>query len=136
MFKLFLVSLLGEILLVEGLACNWGTRATHPLPPDIGVKLMKDNGIDKVKLFEVVPEVMKALGNSGIQVMVGIPNELLAPLASSVRVAEDWVSQNVSTYISRNGVDVRLVFVLLYFGINGVNLVRIKHCSLNLKHMH
>ncbi|KAL3532759.1 hypothetical protein ACH5RR_006280 [Cinchona calisaya] len=111
MFKLFLVSLLGKILIAEGLACNWGTRATHPLPPDIVAKLMKDNGIKKVKLFEVVPEVMKALGNTGIEVMVGIPNELLAPLASSVRVAEDWVSQNVSTYISKNGVDVRYVAI-------------------------
>ncbi|XP_027070329.1 glucan endo-1,3-beta-glucosidase 5 [Coffea arabica] len=110
-FKLFLVCLLGEVLMAEGLACNWGTRVTHPLPPDIAVKLMKDNGIDKVKLFEVVPDVMGALGNSGIQVMVGIPNDMLASLASSVRVAEDWVTQNVSRYVSRNGVDIRYVAI-------------------------
>ncbi|CAI9098425.1 OLC1v1035069C1 [Oldenlandia corymbosa var. corymbosa] len=109
--KILLVCLVGEFVIAEGLAVNWGTRASHPLPPDIVVKLMKDNGIDKVKLFEVVPEAMEALGNSGIQVMVGIPNELLAPLASSVRVAEDWVSQNVSSYISRYGVDVRYVAI-------------------------
>lgn len=120
MFKLFLVSLLGEILIVEGLACNWGTQATHLLPPDITVKLMRDNGINKVKLFEVVPEVMKALGKSGIQVMVGISNDLLAPLASSVRAAEDWVSKNVSTYISKNGVDVRLVLAFLFFFWNNI----------------
>lgn len=97
------------IVIVEGggLACNWGLRSTHPLPPKIVVKLMKDNGIDKVKLFEADPEALKALGNSGIQVMVGIPNDLLAPLASSVGIAEDWVSQNVSSYISTNGVDIR-----------------------------
>ncbi|XP_057468496.1 glucan endo-1,3-beta-glucosidase 5-like [Actinidia eriantha] len=94
-----------------GLACNWGLRATHPLPPNIVVKLLKDNGFDKVKLFEADPGALKALGNSGIQVMVGIPNELLAPLASSVRRAEDWVSQNVSSYISKIGVDIRYVAV-------------------------
>ncbi|KAH7850880.1 hypothetical protein Vadar_004145 [Vaccinium darrowii] len=101
------------IVIVEGagLACNWGLRSTHPLPPKIVVKLMKDNGIDKVKLFEADPEALKALGNSGIQVMVGIPNDLLAPLASSVGIAEDWVSQNVSSYISTNGVDIRYVAV-------------------------
>lgn len=110
-FKLFLVCLLGEILMVEGLACNWGTRASHPLPPDIVVKLMKDNGFDKVKMFEVVPEAMEALGSSGIQVMVGIPNDMLASLASSVRVAEDWVTQNVSKHISRSGVDIRYVAI-------------------------
>uniref|UniRef100_A0A2N9EES3 glucan endo-1,3-beta-D-glucosidase n=1 Tax=Fagus sylvatica TaxID=28930 RepID=A0A2N9EES3_FAGSY len=94
-----------------GLGCNWGTRLTHPLPPNIVVKLMKDNGFDKVKLFEADPGALKALGRSGIKVMLGIPNEFLAPLASSVRVAEDWVAQNVSSYISKNGVDIRYVAV-------------------------
>ncbi|KAE9448912.1 hypothetical protein C3L33_19224, partial [Rhododendron williamsianum] len=94
-----------------GLACNWGLQATHPLPPKIVVKLMKDNGFEKVKLFEADPEALKALGNSGIQVMLGIPNDFLAPLASSVRIAEDWVSQNVSSYISKTGVDIRYVAV-------------------------
>ncbi|XP_057958848.1 glucan endo-1,3-beta-glucosidase 5-like [Malania oleifera] len=96
---------------VEGLSCNWGTRSTHPLPPSIAVRLMKDNGFNKVKLFEAEPGPLKALGNSGIQVMLGIPNDFLAPLAAGVRFAEDWVAQNVSTYISTHGVDIRYVAV-------------------------
>lgn len=99
--------LVKRVLGVGGLACNWGTRSTHPLPPTIVVKLLKDNGFSKVKLFEADPGALQALGRTGIQVMVGIPNELLAPLASSVTVAENWVSKNVSSYISRNGVDIR-----------------------------
>lgn len=97
---------------VMGLACNWGTRATHPLPPNIVVKLMKENGFDKVKLFEAEPGPLRALGNTGIQVMLGIPNDFLEPLASSVRFAEDWVSQNVSSYISKSGVDIRYFYLL------------------------
>ncbi|XP_071740710.1 glucan endo-1,3-beta-glucosidase 5-like [Rutidosis leptorrhynchoides] len=98
------------ILLVHGLGVNWGTMATHPLSPNIVVKLMKDNGFNKVKLFEAEPRVLEALRNSGIQVMVGIPNDLLAPLASGVTVAEEWVTRNVSAYVSR-GVDIRYVAV-------------------------
>ncbi|OMO86410.1 Glycoside hydrolase, family 17 [Corchorus olitorius] len=94
-----------------GLACNWGLQSTHPLPPSIVVKLLKDNGFTKVKLFEADPGALKALGRSGIQVMVGIPNDMLAGLASSVRNAEAWVQQNVSNYISRYGTDIRLVAV-------------------------
>ncbi|KAL8040133.1 hypothetical protein ABFX02_10G078900 [Erythranthe guttata] len=105
------VFLFGDRLFVDGLGCNWGTQATHPLRPDIVVKLMKDNGFDKVKLFEADPGAMLALGRSGIQVMVGIPNDMLASLASSVRVAEDWVSHNVSYYLSNKGVDIRYVAV-------------------------
>lgn len=91
----------------NGFACNWGTRLTHPLTPQITVKLMKDNGFKQVKLFEADPAALKALGNSGIQVMVGIPNDLLATLASNVDAAIAWVNQNVSSYISKNGVDIR-----------------------------
>ncbi|KDP33989.1 hypothetical protein JCGZ_07560 [Jatropha curcas] len=96
---------------VKGLACNWGTQTTHPLQPSIVVRLLKENGFDKVKLFEADPGALKALGHSGIQVMVGIPNDLLGPLSSSVQAAINWVQQNVSDYISKHGVDIRYVAV-------------------------
>ncbi|KAK6147545.1 hypothetical protein DH2020_018457 [Rehmannia glutinosa] len=103
--------IIGGHLYVDGLGCNWGLQATHPLSPDIVVQLMKDNGFNKVKLFEADPGAMEALGRSGIQVMVGIPNDMLAGLANSVRAAEEWVQQNVSNYLSRRGVDIRYVAV-------------------------
>ncbi|XVE97808.1 hypothetical protein REPUB_Repub03eG0050800 [Reevesia pubescens] len=96
---------------VLGLACNWGLQSTHPLPPNIVVRLMEDNGFNKVKLFEADPGALKALGRSGIQVMVGIQNDMLASMASSVRNAEAWVQQNVSNYISNYGTDIRYVAV-------------------------
>ncbi|GLT25668.1 hypothetical protein SLA2020_007840 [Shorea laevis] len=96
---------------VQGMAINWGTRSTHPLPPNIVVKLLKDNGFNKVKLFEAEPGALKALGRTGIQVMVGIPNDLLAPLASSVTNAVNWVQQNVSNYISKYGTNISYVAV-------------------------
>ncbi|KAM3394339.1 glucan endo-1,3-beta-glucosidase 5 [Capsicum galapagoense] len=97
--------------IAEGLGVNWGTRATHPLPPDIVVKMLKENGFNKVKLFEADPGVLKALGRSGVQVMVGIPNDMLATLSANVRAAEQWVQQNVSSFISKNGVNIRYVAV-------------------------
>lgn len=115
-FLLFCIIVDHESLAIKGVlgfACNWGTRSTHPLPPNIAVKLLKDNGFDKVKLFEADPGALKALGKTGIQVMVGIPNEFLAPLASSVRVAEEWVARNVSSFVSSFGVDIRYKFDFL-----------------------
>ncbi|KAL6560078.1 hypothetical protein OROHE_006316 [Orobanche hederae] len=112
LFTMILLPMLSECLLVHGaLGCNWGLQAVHPLSPDIVVQLMKDNGFNKVKLFEADPGAMEALGRSGIQVMVGIPNDMLAGIASSVRVAEEWVQQNVSNYLSRRGVDIRYIAV-------------------------
>ncbi|KAJ8758571.1 hypothetical protein K2173_000292 [Erythroxylum novogranatense] len=99
------------VALVNGIGVNWGTQATHPLPASTVVRMLKDNGFQKVKLFDADSSSLKALGNSGIQVMVGIPNDMLATLASSVEAAEKWVSQNVSTHVSSNGVDIRYVAV-------------------------
>ncbi|KDP39750.1 hypothetical protein JCGZ_02770 [Jatropha curcas] len=96
---------------VSCIGANWGTQATHPLPPDTVVRLLLDNRIQKVKLFDADYDTLRALGKSGIEVMVGIPNDLLASMASSVKAAEKWVSKNVSTHISTNNVNIRYVAV-------------------------
>ncbi|XP_010099734.2 glucan endo-1,3-beta-glucosidase 6 [Morus notabilis] len=96
---------------VSGIGANWGTQASHPLPPDIVVRLLKENGFQKVKLFDADYDTLRALGRSGIEVMVGIPNDMLSSLASSVKAAEKWVSKNVSTHISSNNVNIRYVAV-------------------------
>ncbi|XVE71422.1 hypothetical protein DITRI_Ditri10aG0148800 [Diplodiscus trichospermus] len=106
--------LLHMILLISpasGIGVNWGTQATHPLPPSTVVRMLRDNGFQKVKLFEADANILKALGKSGIQVMVGIPNDMLLTLANSVEAAEDWVTQNVSSHVSSNAVDIRYVAV-------------------------
>src|ERR1044072_7115244 len=80
---------------VEGLGVNWGTQATHQLPPATVVQLMKDNGIQKVKLFDADDSTMSALAGSGIEVMVAIPNNQLTVMNDYGR-AKDWVRKNVT----------------------------------------
>lgn len=109
------IGLLSLVSVVSGLGpgigANWGTQATHPLPPDTVVRMLRENGIRRVKLFDADYDTLRALGKSGIQVMVGIPNDMLATLASSMKAAEKWVSKNVSAHISTNKVDIRYVAV-------------------------
>ena len=93
--------------LVNGIGVNWGTQLTHPLPASTIVKMLKDNGIQKVKLFDADPDILNALKKSGIQVMVGIPNDMLYTLANNMQAAEKWVSKNVSAHVSSGGVDIR-----------------------------
>ncbi|KAF2296833.1 hypothetical protein GH714_006492 [Hevea brasiliensis] len=106
-----LISLLSVVSTVSGIGANWGTQATHPLPPDTVVRLLRDNGIQKVKLFDADYDTLRALGKSNIEVMVGIPNDMLLSLATSMKAAEKWVSKNVSTHISTNNVNIRYVAV-------------------------
>lgn len=109
----------------SAIGVNWGIQSSHPLPPSIVVRMLKDNGIQKVKLFEADAGIMKALKKSGIQVMVGIPNDLLNGLAGSEKTAEDWVSKNVSQFVN-DGVDVRLIIKSLLISL--INFVHVSSC--------
>ena len=91
----------------EGLGVNWGTQASHPLPPKVVVQLLKDNGINKVKLFETNPEAMKALAGSGVEVMLAIPNDMLHRIAGDSAAARDWVKRNVKRFDFDGGVVIK-----------------------------
>ncbi|XP_074590534.1 glucan endo-1,3-beta-glucosidase 6-like [Curcuma longa] len=107
---LALASLIWSARCAAAIGANWGTQASHQLPPSTVVQMLRDNGIDKVKLFDAEAGPMRALAKTGIQVMVGIPNDMLAGLATDEKAAERWVSKNASRYID-DGVDVRFVAV-------------------------
>jgi hypothetical protein len=47
-----------------------------------------NNRIKKVKLYDTDYEAMKALGNFGIEFMVGIRNHMLQSLTTNVKVVE------------------------------------------------
>ncbi|CAN1753304.1 Glucan endo-1,3-beta-glucosidase 5 [Linum perenne] len=88
----------------SAIGVNWGTVSFHRLKPSTVVDLLKDNKIGKVKLFDADPGSLQALMGSGIQVMVGIPNEMLSTISSSTTAADLWVRQNVSRYVVKGGV--------------------------------
>lgn len=92
---------------VNGLGVNWGTQAIHPLPPTIVSKLLQDNGIKKVKLFDADQATMSALSGTGIEVMVGIPNNMLSTIAGDYSAAKQWVKQNVTRYDFSGGVTIK-----------------------------
>lgn len=95
---------------VEGLGVNWGTMATHKLPPDTVVQLLKDNGIQKVKLFDAEQSTMSALAGTSIEVMVAIPNDQLQVMANYAH-AKEWVRRNVTRYNFNGGVNIKYVAV-------------------------
>lgn len=95
----------------SAIGVNWGILSFHKLKPSIVVHLLKDNKISKVKLFDADPDCIQALMGSGIQVMLGIPNEMLPLFSSSTDASDLWVRRNVSRYVVKNGVDIRYIAV-------------------------
>ncbi|PRQ34637.1 putative glucan endo-1,3-beta-D-glucosidase [Rosa chinensis] len=90
---------------------NWGTTASHPLPPAKVVELLKSNNITRVKLFDADPLVLEALSGSNLGVTVGIPNGLLRSLNSSKKAAQSWVHDNVTRYVSSGDSRVKIEYV-------------------------
>lgn len=112
-----------SVLMVDAaIGVNWGTLSSHRLQPSIVVDLMKDNKISKVKLFDADPTVLRALVGSGIQVMLGIPNDMLGLLGSSPAASDLWVSQNVSRYLVKGGVDIRYFWVFMGLNLDSFSL--------------
>lgn len=101
-------------VLVEGLGVNWGTMATHQLPPDTVVQMLKDNGFQKVKLFDADESTMSALAGTSIEVMVAIPNNQLAEM-NDYHKAKQWVKRNVTRYNFKGGVNIKYDFYFLCF---------------------
>lgn len=104
------------VVCVGGIGANWGTQTSHPIPPNTVVQMLKNNGFQKVKLFDADEGILNALKRSGLEVMVGIPNDMLAVLAASTKAAQNWVSKNVSEYIN-DGVNIRCFFFLRFCSI-------------------
>ncbi|KAF9591278.1 hypothetical protein IFM89_003229 [Coptis chinensis] len=112
-FGYFLLSLfIGLVCFgnVDGLGMNWGTMASHKLPPKVVVQMLKDNGFTKVKLFDADEDTMKGLAGSDMEVMVAIPNGQLDAM-TDYDTAKKWVAKNVTRYNFKGGVNVKYVAV-------------------------
>ncbi|XP_073296536.1 glucan endo-1,3-beta-glucosidase 3-like [Primulina huaijiensis] len=77
---------------------NYG-RIANDLPSATKVvQLLKSQGLDRVKVYDTDPAVLKALSGSGIRVTVNLPNELLSSAARRKSFASWWVLRNVAAY--------------------------------------
>lgn len=91
----------------DGLGVNWGTQMAQNLHPSIVVQLLKDNKIDKVNLFDSDHLTVKHFAGTGIEVMLGIPNNQLSKFADDFGHAKDWVKENVTDLLKDGGVDIK-----------------------------
>ncbi|XP_022716845.1 glucan endo-1,3-beta-glucosidase 12-like [Durio zibethinus] len=77
---------------------NYGRVANNLPSPDKVVELLKAQGLTKVKLYDTDATVLTALGNSGINVVVALANELLASAAADQSFADNWVQSNIAKF--------------------------------------
>ncbi|CDY20780.1 BnaA02g09200D [Brassica napus] len=77
---------------------NYGRIANNLPAPEKVVELLKSQGINRVKLYDTDSSVLTALANSGIKVVVSLPNENLSAAAADQSYTDAWVQDNVKKY--------------------------------------
>ncbi|KAL0552812.1 hypothetical protein IC582_011939 [Cucumis melo] len=113
-FRILLVLLLLLLMIVpngSSVGVNWGTMATHQLPPEKVVKMLQENGFHKLKLFEADDRILEALIGTDIEVMLAIPNSMLFLMSQDPQAAASWVDSNVTAYTYHGGVKIKYVAV-------------------------
>ncbi|KAG4213860.1 hypothetical protein ERO13_A01G083600v2 [Gossypium hirsutum] len=99
-FFSFLILFLSAIAVSDAgsVGINYGRVADNLPPPDKVVQLLKSQGVAKVKIFDSDSAVLTALANSGISVVVCLPNEQLASAANDQSFSDGWVQANIAKY--------------------------------------
>ncbi|KAJ8441977.1 hypothetical protein Cgig2_020122 [Carnegiea gigantea] len=77
---------------------NYGQVADNLPPPESTAKLLQSTTISKVRLYGADPNIIKALANTGIGIVIGAANGDIPALASDPGHASQWVGSNVLPY--------------------------------------
>ncbi|KAK8481813.1 hypothetical protein V6N13_029773 [Hibiscus sabdariffa] len=76
-------------------------RVANNLPPTSEVvNILKTNGISNVRIFDPDPVTLQSFSGTGINLMTGVPNEVLPSLASGTpSSALQWLQTNIFAHI-------------------------------------
>ncbi|EHA8587251.1 Glucan endo-1,3-beta-glucosidase 4 [Cocos nucifera] len=63
------------------------------------VSVLQAQQIKHVRLFDADHQMLNALANTGIDVMVGIPNDRLPVIGKSQEAAVDWINKTIAAFL-------------------------------------
>ncbi|KAK3016737.1 hypothetical protein RJ639_006715 [Escallonia herrerae] len=94
---------------VHSIGVNYGTLGNDLPPPAAVAQFLKDKTIiDRVKLFDVNPDILRAFANTGILVTVTVPNGEI-PGLTDIRNARRWVAANIKPFYPQTKINYILV---------------------------
>ncbi|XP_076889564.1 glucan endo-1,3-beta-glucosidase 13-like [Bidens hawaiensis] len=76
----------------------YGRNADDLPTPDKAVDLIKAQNINSVRIYDSNIQVLKAFANTGIELMVGIPNSDLLPFSQFQSNADTWLKNSILPY--------------------------------------
>ncbi|OVA13855.1 Glycoside hydrolase [Macleaya cordata] len=90
---------LGEVRGFTGTyGINYGRIADNIPSPERVVKLLKAAKIKNVRIYDADHSVLKAFRGSGLDLVIGLPNEYLKDMSADADHAMNWVKENVQQF--------------------------------------
>lgn len=74
---------------------NYGQLGNNLPTPTTSVTLIKNIKAKRVKIYDANPQILKALENTGLQVSIMLPNELITNISSNQTLSNQWVQSNL-----------------------------------------
>ncbi|CAN6197358.1 unnamed protein product [Urochloa humidicola] len=110
LLSLFLLLIASAPDAATAIGVNYGTKGDNlPPPSKVASFLANRTRIDRVKLFDTNPDIIRAFAGTGISLVVTAANGDIPNLATSKDGAAAWVSTNISPYYPST--DISLVAV-------------------------
>ncbi|KAM7494903.1 hypothetical protein LguiB_029512 [Lonicera macranthoides] len=89
------------ITAVNSIGVNYGTLGDNLPPPAQVAQFLKDKTyIDRIKIFDTNPEILRAFADTGILVSVTVPNGEI-PSLTDLRFARRWVGTHIKPFYPR-----------------------------------
>lgn len=99
----FIISLL-RLTAAWRIGVNYGTVAENlPPPPQVAEFLKTKTTIDKIKLFDANPDIVRAFANTGIAVTITVPNGEI-PGLTQLPGAQQWVGAHVTPFMPQTNI--------------------------------
>ncbi|KAG9455776.1 hypothetical protein H6P81_000284 [Aristolochia fimbriata] len=80
---------------------NYGRIADNIPDPESVVTLLKAAKIKNVRIYDADHSVLQAFKGSGLELTVGIPNELLKDMSVNENRALEWIKENVQAFLPK-----------------------------------
>ncbi|KAL6965812.1 hypothetical protein U1Q18_036873 [Sarracenia purpurea var. burkii] len=78
---------------------NYGRIADNIPSPDEVIALLRASKIKNVRIYDSDHSVLKAFSGTGLELVVGLPNEYLRDVSSNPDHALTWVKENVQAFV-------------------------------------
>ncbi|KAG0474479.1 hypothetical protein HPP92_014165 [Vanilla planifolia] len=77
---------------------NYGLLGNNLPPPEKVASLLRTINVGRVKLYDADPSVLRAFANTGVELIIGIPDRCVVKVCDSAE-ALAWVRANIQPYL-------------------------------------